>query len=264
MARAADFDYFDTRPIALAHRGGSTYAPNVGLENSMRAFQTAVDLGYRYVETDVHATRDGILVAFHDDRLDRATDSHGEIGALPYARVREARIGGTEPVPLVAELFVRLPRTRFNLDLKSAAAVGPLWRAIEEHEAHDRVCVGSFSDVSLNRFRALSRGRVATSSGQVGAASLLVTPSRVNRWLHTPAAALQLPRTHVVRGRRVRVVSRALIDAAHRLGKHVHVWTIDDPDEMTELLDLGVDGLVTDRIDILRDVLAARGSWPQA
>lgn len=262
MARAADFSYFHTPPMALAHRGGSLYPPNVGLENSLTAFRTAVDLGFTHLETDVHATSDGEVVAFHDDHLDRVSDTRGAIATLPWATVREVRIGGREPIPLLRELFEALPSARFNIDIKAAGAVTPLWRLIEEYSAYDRVCVGSFSDIRLGAFRRLARGRVATAAGPAGTAGLRFLPRLLSAALHSPGAVLQIPETTPLPGgRQLTVVTEALLTAAHALGKQVHVWTIDDPAQMTRLLDLGADGIVTDRPDLLKEVLQARGQW---
>jgi hypothetical protein len=135
--------YFDhDGPLALAHRGFSLE----GLENSMRAFAAAVELGYSYVETDVHATADDVLVAFHDATLDRVTDSSGVIAQLPWSTVRQARIGGVEPIPQLEELLGTWPELRVNIDVKAASAVAPTIRAIERTRAHERVCIASFSD----------------------------------------------------------------------------------------------------------------------
>lgn len=253
--------YLAAPPLALAHRGGSGLPANVGLENSRTAFRNAVDLGYRYLETDVHATSDGHLVAFHDDRLDRVTDSTGAVATLTLAQVRAARIGGREPVPTLEELLTEFPTARFNIDIKAPGATDPLWRLIDAHGAHDRVCVGSFSNRRLWRFRRLSRGSVATAAGRLGVAALRFLPWPVSRLVHTPAVAFQVPWAVGRLPLRLTVVTRGFVTRAHRLGKQVHVWTIDDPDAMNALLDLGVDGIVTDRPDLLREILRERGGW---
>ncbi len=253
--------YFDTPPIALAHRGGAAYEPNLGLENTMSAFREAVAMGYRYIETDVHATADGVLVAFHDERLDRVTDQRGRIAELPFAQVARARVGGRESVPLLTELLAEFPETRFNVDIKAYAAAVPLWETIRRHDAYDRVCVGSFSNRTLWRFRRLSEGRVATAAGQLGTAALRFAPTLISRWLHSPADVLQIPERAPIAQRDVELVTPQLIERAHRHGKQVHVWTIDDPAAMVRLLDMGVDGIVSDAIDVLRDVLVSRGQW---
>lgn len=258
---AADYPYFATPPVGLAHRGGSLYAPNVGIENSLRAFDNAVHLGFRYLETDVHATRDGVLVAFHDRDLDRVTDRRGAIPDLPWRQVAAARIGGREPIPRLDELFEAFPEARLNIDIKSPGAIAPLWAAIQAHRAYDRVCVGSFSQRSIAAFRRLAGPRIPTAAGQLGTAGLRYLPLRVSEIAATPGQVLQIPVSYVVAGRRVQLLTPRLIRAAHRLGRHVHVWTIDDAPTMHWLLDLGVDGIVSDRIDILRQVLTARGHW---
>jgi glycerophosphoryl diester phosphodiesterase len=262
--RAADYAYLsDPAPLALAHRGGAAYGPNVGLENTMAAFGRAVGLGYRYLETDVHATRDGHVVAFHDAVLDRATDATGAIADLPWREVRRARVAGTEPVPLLAELFEAWPDVRVNIDVKADSALEPTLREVARHGAADRVCIGSFSERRLRAARRALGPEVATAAGQVGTALLRFTPSALSRLLHTPAPVLQIPVLHRLQGRTVTLVTPGLLGRAHRLGKHVHVWfhswSREDAVEMHRLLDLGVDGIVTDHIDVLRDVLAERG-----
>ncbi|MFP5281963.1 MAG: glycerophosphodiester phosphodiesterase family protein [Actinomycetes bacterium] len=258
--RAADHAYFDAPFLALAHRGGAHYPPNLGRENTAHAFGEAVALGYRYLETDVHATADGELLAFHDDRLDRVTNATGKIGDLPYARVREALVHGIDPIPRLADLLEAFPATRFNLDAKSAAAVEPLARVVAEHEAYDRVCVGSFGVRRLHRLRRLLGPRVASSASPAGVAWYRFAPWLA--WaLRSPAAALQIPLSYRLAGRRVQVLTPTLLRAAHRTGKQVHIWTIDDATQMDSLIDAGVDGIVTDRPDRLKTVLVRRGRW---
>lgn len=245
--------------IAMAHRGGALHPDLHGLENTRHAFEHAVALGYRYLETDVHATSDGHLVAFHDEVLDRVTDRDGALGALAAADVALARIGGEHVVPSMAELLEELPHCRFNIDLKSPAAVGPLVELLDRTGAHDRVCIGSFSFGRLRHFRRLTRGRVATSAAPAEVAAFLMLPlPRLARLVtRGHVAALQVPH----RRGPLPVVTAGLVRRAHAAGAHVHVWTVDDPVEMEELLDLGVDGLITDRTDLLKDVLVRRGLW---
>jgi glycerophosphoryl diester phosphodiesterase len=262
--RAEEFAYLsDPAPLALAHRGGAAYAPNIGLENTMAAFRRAVDLGYRYLETDVHATRDGRLVAFHDTVLDRTTDARGAIADLTWREVRRARVGGTEPVPLLSDVFEEWPDVRVNIDVKADTALEPTLRTVAEHGATDRVCIGSFSERRLRAARRALGPGVATAAGQVGTALLRFSPGALSRLLHTPAPVLQIPAHHRLRGRTITLVTPGLVRRAHHLGKHVHVWfhswSREDAHEMHRLLDLGVDGIVTDHIDVLRDVLAERG-----
>jgi glycerophosphoryl diester phosphodiesterase len=262
--RASDFAYLDLPgPVGLAHRGGAAYGPNVGFENTVVAFRRAVAMGYRYLETDVHATRDGQVIAFHDMVLDRVSDTRGAISGLPLDAVREARIGGAEPIPLLSELFEEFPGTRINIDIKADDAVAPTVREVLRHNATERVCIGSFSERRLRAARAALGPGVATAAGQVGTALLRFSPAALSRMLHTPAPVLQLPALHRLRGRTVTLVTPGLVRRAHELGKHVHVWfhawSREDATEMHRLFDLGADGIVTDHIDVLRDVLAERG-----
>jgi glycerophosphoryl diester phosphodiesterase len=252
--------YLDApRPLAFAHRGGAYHPDIEGLENTLAAFTHAVELGYTYLETDVHVTSDGVLLAFHDTVLDRVTDRTGSIADSTYAEVQQALIGGRERVPRLADLFDAFPRARFNVDLKSDGAVESLARFIEERDAWDRVLVGSFSGRRINAFRRRTRGRVATSAHPLEVVAFVLSPSsRLARWLtRGRPVALQVPH----RRGPVLVVSPGLVRRAQAAGVQVHVWTIDDPIEMNALLDRGVDGIMTDRTDILRDVLRARGQW---
>lgn len=260
MRVAADLPFFaNDGPIAMAHRGGATYAPNVGRENTIAAFREAVEMGYRYLETDVHATSDGHLIAFHDEVLDRVTEAKGAIADLPWSEVSTARINGVDAIPSMDELFETFPDTRLNIDVKSPGAILPLVAAIRRHRALDRVCVGSFSDARLRAVRRALGPDLATSAGPRGVVSLRLLPHAISRWLRSPAQALQIPVTHALGPLTATVVTARLIATAHRLGKQVHVWTIDEESEMHRLLDLGVDGLISDRIDTLRDVFAQRG-----
>jgi glycerophosphoryl diester phosphodiesterase len=244
--------------LAFAHRGGAYHPEIEGLENTVAAFRHAVALGYRYLETDVHATRDGTLLAFHDTVLDRVTRSKGTVADLSTAEVADALIGGREQIPTMAALLEEFPHARFNIDLKAEAAIEPLAALVEASAAHDRVCVGSFSHARLARFRGLVGDRVATAAGPAEVAAVRLLPARlVDRVGLRRAPVLQVP--HRYNG--LRVVTRAVVRRAHRLGMHVHVWTVDDPREMHQLLDLGVDGLMTDRTDLLREVLIERGQW---
>ncbi|REF34649.1 glycerophosphodiester phosphodiesterase [Thermasporomyces composti] len=245
-------------PIPFAHRGGALYPPNVGIENSMTAFANAIELGYRYLETDVHATADGVLVAFHDPTLDRVTDRSGRIADLPYAEVARARIAGREPIPTLAEILGTWPDVRVNIDVKHENAIRPLAEAVAKTNAHDRICVSSFSGHRTKAVYRLLGPRVATGATPLGVASLTVPlPQLLRRLVLSDAACVQVP----VSFRGLRIVTPDFVDRVHALGKQVHVWTIDDAAQMNDLLDMGVDGIITDRIDTLRDVLTARGQW---
>ena len=257
MPRHAFLDH--PGPIAFAHRGGAAEAP----ENTRASFAHARDLGYRYMETDVHATADGVVVVIHDPDLARTADRPGRVGDLPWSEVAEARLPGDQRLLRLEEVLTEWPELRWNIDAKADAVVEPLARVLEATGAVDRVCTTSFSDRRIARLRRLVGPRLCTAAGPraiaglrlasagPGLAAALVRPA----W--TGVAAAQVP-TH--QGP-VPIVERRFIDFAHRQGMAVHVWTIDDEAEMDRLLDLGVDGIMTDRPSVLREVLERRGGW---
>lgn len=239
-------------PIAFAHRGGATAAP----ENTMLAFEDAVSLGYRYVETDVQATSDGVLLAFHDDDLSRTCNVEGRISQMTHREVASCRVDGREPIPLLEDILGTWPDLRVNIDCKSWAALEPLVRVLVEHDALERVCLGSFSDARLGRLRERLGPRACTSMGPREVARLLAA-SRMPFIGPPPGQAAQVPLSQG----RIPVVTRRLVERAQMWGLAVHVWTIDDPDEMHRLLDLGVDGIMTDDTRALREVMQVRGAW---
>ncbi len=242
-------------PLAIAHRGGAGDHP----ENTERAFRHAVDLGFTHVETDVHVTADGVAIAFHDDVLDRVTDRTGTIAELPWSEVRRARVAGTDEICRLDELLDTFPDTRFNLDPKHDAAVAPLADVLRRTGAVRRVCVGAFSDRRLDRLRAMLGDGLCTGTGP-RRTLLLVLNSLRFPVRPKNAMVAQVP----VRSTGITVVTQRFVDAAHRLGMHVHVWTIDDPREMKRLLGLGVDGIMTDRPELLRATYETLGVWNSA
>lgn len=250
MSSRRGHPYLDVRgPIAFAHRGGLSVHP----ENTLPAFEHAVDLGYRYLETDVHATADGVAVAFHDEDLSRTCGIDAKIGDLPWEEVADARVDGVAPIPRLGDLLMRFPEVRFNIDAKSDDAVDGLAALIERTDSIDRVCAASFSWRRLRRLRkrlgpGLLTNLVSLEVGFLGVVGHL--PGTSPRVAQVPVRFGRLP-----------VVTQRFVRSAKRAGIPVHVWTIDEPDEMNRLLDLGVDGIMTDRPEVLRQVFVDRGIW---
>jgi glycerophosphoryl diester phosphodiesterase len=250
-------------PIAYAHRGGSLENP----ENSLAAMGHAIDLGYRYLETDTRLTADGALVVIHDDDLSRTTDRKGAVSKLTWAEVHSARLRNAdgsvsaERVPRLEEIFESWPEARITVDAKDDRTIGPLVDLVRRFDAVDRVCLGSFSGK-----------RTATMREQLGEALCTVCgPLDVVRMRlgsvggalgRVAGACAQVPaRQKVVGPAGVPIVDGAFLGAAHKRGVPVHVWTVNDEAEMRRLLDLGVDGIMSDRPTLLREVLVARGQW---
>lgn len=245
-------------PLVIAHRGGLEFAP----ENTVDAFRSAVDLGVDLIESDVHVTADGVLVSFHDEELDRVTDATGKIAELPYSEVAQAKLEGGRSIPTFEELVEEFPQMRLNLDVKSDAAVVPFAEAVRRYGIVDRIGVGAFSDRRIRRLRGLIGPRLATVASP-RETSAVVAGARMARDRASARApkvrqqsaafdCIQVP----VRQGALTLVDRRVINHVHWLGLLVHVWTINDPEEMERLLDLGVDGLITDRPALLQQVLA--------
>jgi glycerophosphoryl diester phosphodiesterase len=248
-------------PRAFVHRGWH-YEDLAGMENSLSAFRRAVDEGYHYLETDVHATSDGVVVVQHDPALDRTTDASGLVATLPWQVVRTAKIGGREPVSRLEDVLEELPDALFNIDVKAESAIQPLIDTLRRTRAFGRVCVASFSEARLERVRRTAGDELLTSMGTRAIARLWAA-GRLPRFVWARRGHQRIAQVPARQGR-LTVVDRRLITAARRRGIEVHVWTIDEPDQMHELIDLGVDGLMTDRPGVLRDVLRERGLWEAA
>ena len=251
-------------PRAYAHRGWHL-DELAGYENTLAAFHRAVREGFGYLELDVHASRDGVAIVHHDPLLDRTTDGTGPIAARTAAELAGVRVRRREPLPSLEQVLTELPTTRITVELKSGAAVAPVLDVLARTDSWHRICLGSYHDGWLDRARRLAGPRLFTSLGQASAFGL-----RSRAWLDgLPWPGPRMPGPPVIgnlaqlprRFGRLTVVDTALLRAAHTSGREVHVWTVNDPAEMTELLDLGVDGILSDRPDLLRAVLDERGVW---
>lgn len=256
--------YFGQGRLLIAHRGGAERWP----ENTLLAFRRSYELGYRWIETDVQLTADGELVLFHDLTLERTTDGEGPLAARSLAELRRldaahrfTRDGRTFPhrgdgvrIPTLADALALASDLRLNLEMKGRDRRLPeaLWRFIDAHGVQDRVLVASADDALTERFRRFAGDRVATSAGKRGIFGFwLAARAGVASRLRPPWDALQVPLRHGA----LQVVDRRFVAAAHALGVKVHVWTINDPVEMRWLDALGVDGIMTDRPEVLLDTL---------
>ncbi len=260
---------YEERPLFFAHRGGSLLAP----ENTLPAFERGAALGADALELDIQMTRDGRLVVSHDETIDRTTDGTGPVSSYTYDELRRFDAGyrftpdggATFPfrgqgitIPLFSDVLERFPTLRINVDLKESTAEreAAFWRLLQDFAAEDRVLAGCFEHAPLARFRRLCEGRVATSASRPEVRNfVLAALSHTTRLALRPMYdALQVPETAGA----LRIVSLTTVTAAHRMGLAVHVWTVDEREGMERLLDLGVDGLMSDRPDVLADVLDDR------
>jgi glycerophosphoryl diester phosphodiesterase len=240
-------------PIGLAHRGGGREAA----ENSLTAFRNASRIGFDYFETDVRATSDGKVMVFHDASLNRVTDRVGRISALPYSEVRKAKLGGRDRIMRLEELFEEFDDKFINIDVKDDHTVDPFIKVIKQLKVADRVCVGSFSALRLRAVRSALGATAATALTPPEVASLMAA-SRLGPFGRIPQLALprnaQCVQVPVSQGG-VPIVTKNFIRTAQKRGLVVHVWTINDEETMTDLLHMGVDGIVTDRPSVLQALL---------
>jgi glycerophosphoryl diester phosphodiesterase len=244
-------------PIRFAHRGSRVLWP----ENTMVAFQGAVDLGYRYIETDVHVSRDDRVIVFHDDSLEGLTDGVGKVADREWDYLRRldaaARFspddglplrGTGVTIPLLEDIASTFPNVMFNIDLKQDGIARRVADEVRRLGISDRVLIGSFHGRRIRAFRRAAPD-VATSAGPIEVARALVSQRPGGG-----ADAFQVPE----RVGPIPIVTSRFIDAARIADKQIHVWTVNDPVDMRRLLDLGVDGIITDRPDLLNEVVRER------
>ena len=271
-------------PRAYAHRGWHL-DELAGLENTTAALCRAVAEGYSYLELDVHATADGVAVVHHDRSLDRTTDASGPLAARTAAELSRVRVRGPhgqEPIPHLDEVLEALPDTRVTVELKSGAAVRPVLDVLARLDAWHRVCLAGYHDPWLRMARRLAAAGGAplfTSMGHNSVVGLRLhgwarpgrgRPDRDGHGATRPGTGRRTRLAPVVRGDLAQlphrfagltVVDADVLQVAHGSGREVHVWTVDDPGVMAGLLDAGADGIITDRPDLLRELLRSRGAW---
>jgi glycerophosphoryl diester phosphodiesterase len=248
-------------PLRFAHRGSRVLWP----ENTAEAFQGAVDLGYAYIETDVRITRDGVVVVFHDDTLERTTNGTGAVDRWDFADLKRLdaaywfdeaagypKRGTGVRVRSLDEVFEMWPNVRFNIDLKGPNLEWAVADVIKRRGMEHKTMIGSFVDHRIARFRRITRGEIATSAGPASVLAMVVM-SRLRRTVRRPVQAYQLPFDYGTVP-----IDRKLVDSIHSAGAQLHTWTVNEAADMHRLLDLGVDGIVSDRPDVLKEVVQER------
>lgn len=264
---ATEYTFFkneSAKPLVIAHRGGAGLSP----ENTLYAFQKAVDLGVDVLEIDVRSTSDGVLVVLHDSKVDRTTSGTGNVNQMTFSEVKKLNAGFrwtsdqgvTFPfrekgitIPTLQEVFAAFPDMKFNIEPKQAepSIIKPLCSIIRENKMVDKVVIGSFNQTITDEFRQECPG-VATAAG----------PSEVSKFLafyktgltesFSPAMqALQIPEYALG----VQFVTKEFVEAAHERKLQVHVWTVNETSDMQRLLDIKVDGIMTDYPDRLLKIL---------
>ncbi|MBY0148503.1 glycerophosphodiester phosphodiesterase [Neobacillus niacini] len=265
------FDY--NRPLVIAHQGGELLAPS----NTMTAFTKAAEMGVDVLETDIHITKDGYLVTIHDPSLDRTTNGKGNVADLTLAEIQALDAGyhfkdleGNYSyrgkgvyIPSVEELFQTFKDIKIEIEIKDdnpperiEEIASKLWNLIEEYQMEKKILIASFDQDILNTFEKYAKGRTATSAGRQEVKNFVVTHKFLLRNLYVPEVdAFQIP----VEDSGFDLTDQRLIDGAHRLGMDIHYWTIDDPETMEKLIEAGADGILTNRPDLLLQLLKEKG-----
>lgn len=244
--------FLEEKFLAFAHRGGNEFAP----ENSFRAFKSAVDIGYKYLETDVHLTKDGFLIAFHDDTLDRVTDKSGLIRDLSLSEIKKAKIAGTDEIPLLSELLNSFTDCFFNIDCKVDETVQPLINLINNKDFINRVCIGSFSQKRINFIRKSLGKEVKTS---MGPAEVILSKflSYTSLGYNFKSSYTSIP----IRRYGINLLDERNINYLKSNNQKVIAWTINDEDQMKMLINIGIDGIMTDNLTLLKKVLIEESLW---
>lgn len=249
--------YTEPGPIAVAHRGGAGTHP----ENTLTAFVHAYGLGLRWFETDVRASADGVAVLHHDRTLRRLFGRDDAVADLTWDQLRSLRTADGDRLLRPVDLLQRLPDARVAVDVKDPAALPGLLADVRRAGAAARVCLAGAGDDVLACAAAQEPGLttalgwrslvtfVAAARFRIPATALARRPVQA-RWAHVPDRLLGAG-----------VCTADVVARAADLGLHVMAWTVDDPERMHQLLDIGVRGLITDRPDLAREVLLARGAW---
>ncbi len=260
--------------LVFAHRGQSASVP----ESTMISFKQAYDLGVDYLETDARLTRDHEVVLFHDSTLDRTTNGKGKLIKYSLAELKALDLGfrfqktGLVDFPFrghglqiltLAELLGAFPRVHVNIDLKQKYPTLPARVAaiLHQERAEDRVIVASFHQKQINRFRQIACSRVTTSAGPIEVLHFVLGSARGRPFKHPPPyAAFQVP----VGLGPIKIVTPRKVAFAHEKGVAVQVWTINEPDKMLQLIEWGVDGIFTDKPELLLQIkksCSSTSSW---
>ena len=245
-------NFFDDNFIAFAHRGGNDYGP----ENSLKAFKGAYESGYKYLETDIHLSKDGHLLAFHDDSIDRVTNNKGKIKNLNLSEIKKSKIDGKEEIPVITDLFEELPNCFFSIDCKSDDTVLPLIKIIKDKSLMERICIGSFSQKRINLIRNVLGPNLKTSMGPNEIIlSKLLSNFSINYKFKSNFASLPIEKYGL------ELLNEKNIKYLQKNNQKVIAWTINDENDMRLLIRRGIDGIMTDNILLLKRVLIEENLW---
>ncbi|MFC0301241.1 glycerophosphodiester phosphodiesterase [Virgibacillus soli] len=261
------------RPLVMAHQGGLDLAPSSTLE----AFQNAANLGVDVIEFDLHITKDGHLVAIHDPTVDRTTDGTGRVNNLTLQEIKSLDaaahfqdINGKYSfkdkgvkIPTLEEIFQAIPNMKWNIEIKDTndpeqyrPIAEKLWKTMQKYNLENNVLIVSFDQDIIEMVQDVSGGKAVVAGGRQEVTKfVLLHKLRLNGLYRKNVDAIEIP----IQEGPINLMDKKLIRAANKQGIDVHYWTINDRNIMEQLLDLGADGIITDRPDILLDLLKKRG-----
>ena len=232
--------FLDSEFQGFVHRGDTS----IFLENTIEAFQSAVSLGYLYLETDLRETSDGKIITFHDPNLKRITGANITISETKFSDIRMRRLPSRETIPTIDELLEEFPDSFFNMDLKVNQIEEKVLKKINSHNALERVCLGSFNSKVIKKINSLEP-KILTS---MGISQVIMYKFFQKKNI---SKLIQIP----TRWNGIKVITKKFIDRLHNDGLKVHVWTVNKETEMQSLIDLGVDGIMTDNASGLIKVM---------
>ena len=232
--------FLDSEFQGFVHRGDTS----IFLENTIEAFQSAISLGYQYLETDLRETSDGKIITFHDPNLKRITGANITISETKFSDIRMRRLPSRETIPTIDELLEEFPDSFFNMDLKVNQIEEKVLKKINSHNALERVCLGSFNSKTIKKINSLEP-KILTS---MGISQVIMYKFFQKKNL---SKLIQIP----TRWNGIKVITKKFIDRLHNDGLKVHVWTVNKETEMQSLIDLGVDGIMTDNASGLIKVM---------
>jgi len=237
---------------AFAHRGGTEFAP----ENTFEAFSNAVEIGYEFLETDVHINADGELMAFHDSTIDRVTNYEGELKNFTSNQLKKIKINDKFNIPLLADLIEAFASIFFSVDMKTDDTVIPLIKLVNRMGVKDRICFASFNQKRLKYVRDEYLNKCITSLGPNEIAQTKLF-SILGKKIHIKSRIASLP----ISKYKIQLLNKSHIEFLKSSNIKVIAWTINKTEEMKHLINMGVDGIMTDNISSLKKILIKKNLW---
>ncbi len=247
-------EYINSTNIApIAHRGASLLAT----ENSFESFRKALDLGYRIIETDIHSSKDGTAYIFHDATLERLTGENLKISDLNDIDIDSLKLNKSSIIPRLSNVFEEFPEGLFNLDAKTWESIMPIASVIKKMGCHSRVCIGSFNHKRINAIIGELGVETCHSMGTRDVIKFYLG-AQIQRNQSFTSQCIQLP----IKQFGISLMTEKVLKYARKLGIKIHFWTINDPVTMQKLLELNVDGIMTDDCVLLKKIMKKKNKWP--